>query len=187
MNFDAFTFGVTPDGVKSKDEIRILICYFLKCAGREIPKEDLLGLCFKNGFSNYFEAVAAISDLIENSNIAESAEGLLSLEKGGFIIADTLSSKLPLTVRERAMSAAVRLIARLRSQSENEVTIERNAFGYLVSCTVKEQGQVLMSTQISVADKEQAELAKERFLNDTTEIFDNIIKKVMQGDNTIEG
>lgn len=55
MKFDAFTGGVEPGGLRSKDEIRILICYLLTSVGAPLAKNDLIQIITENGLANYLK------------------------------------------------------------------------------------------------------------------------------------
>lgn len=175
MNFDAFTSGVTPDGLKTQDEIRILICYLLKSTNSLIDRGFLVEICFENGFANYFETNEAITSLINNNNVTASEDGFLTLTDAGMLIADTFYSKLPITVRERAMNASLKLIARRKTEQENEVTIEKNKLGYLITCKIIDQDTTLLNFSITAADEKQAKTIKSKFLDDPTGIYSAIV------------
>ena len=69
MQNDAFTAGVEPGGLQSKDEIRILLCYLLTSVGVPLHKEAILQSVQANGLANYFEVTDALEALCENGNL----------------------------------------------------------------------------------------------------------------------
>lgn len=69
MEFDAFNGGVEPGGLRSKDEIRILICYLLASVGDPLSREDIISIVRDNGLANYFETVDAISEMAKKGLI----------------------------------------------------------------------------------------------------------------------
>ena len=58
MSFDTFDEGINPGGMRSKNEIRILICYLIKSVKAPVSKELILESLQKDGLANYFEASA---------------------------------------------------------------------------------------------------------------------------------
>ena len=42
MEYDAFTGGVAPGGLRSKSDIRILICYMLKSVNAPLSGDDII-------------------------------------------------------------------------------------------------------------------------------------------------
>lgn len=179
MELDAFTGGVTPDGLKSKNDIRILICYLLKGAGRPISREALANMCFEHGFANYFETSEAISDLIECGSIIKNESDEISIGEGGIIAADTLYSKLPITVRERAMSAALKLLARKKIERENEVSIQKRDNGYYVECRTMDGENTMMCIGLATSDEEQARTIRDRFLDVPSKVYTGLINMML--------
>ena len=49
MAYDAFTGGVEPGGLRSKDEIRILLCYLLASVPAPFPGMIFSPSCRKTG------------------------------------------------------------------------------------------------------------------------------------------
>ena len=52
MEFDAFTGGVEPGGLRTKNQIRILICYLLSSVDAPLSRQDIIGIMQDNGLSN---------------------------------------------------------------------------------------------------------------------------------------
>ena len=44
MEFDAFTGGVEPGGLRTKNQIRILICYLLSSVDAPLSRQDIIGI-----------------------------------------------------------------------------------------------------------------------------------------------
>lgn len=179
MELDAFTGGVTPDGLKNKNDIRILICYLLKGVKEPISREAIVNMCFEHGFANYFETIEALTDLIECGSIIKNENDEVIIGEGGIIAADTLYSKLPITVRERAMSAALKLIARKKIERENEVTIQKRDNGYYVECRTKDGDGSMMCIGLATSDEEQARTIRDRFLDNPSRIYTGLINMML--------
>lgn len=63
MEYDAFTGGVAPGGLRSKSDIRILICYMLKSVNAPLSGDDIIKVLQEKSLANYFEASDALSAL----------------------------------------------------------------------------------------------------------------------------
>ena len=103
MEFDAFTGGVEPGGLRTKNQIRILICYLLSSVDAPLSRQDIIGIMQDNGLANYFEVTDALAELLGNGNITADEEhpDLLSATRQARMIAKQLDAAVPLSVRER--------------------------------------------------------------------------------------
>ena len=54
MAYDAFTAGVEPGGLRTRDEIRIQLCYLLTSVNAPLSREDNLQSVQGLGLANYF-------------------------------------------------------------------------------------------------------------------------------------
>ena len=71
MAFDTFDEGIIPGGMRSKYEIRILICYLLNSIKEPVSKEIIVDSICEESLANYFETSSCFDDLIEKGNIIE--------------------------------------------------------------------------------------------------------------------
>jgi hypothetical protein len=97
MNFDALTGGVEPGGLRTKSDIRILICYLLTSIKAPLAKDDLISIAVDNGLANYFELVGAISEMAEKGIITISGDNgeFCSATDTAFMISKQLDAELP--------------------------------------------------------------------------------------------
>lgn len=175
MNHDAFSAGVEPGGLYSSQEIKILICYMLAGVDEPLPRQSVLEIIAAGGMANFFEAGAAIDELIRLHNLTEGEDGRLYLTEDGRQAASTLSGMIPFTLRERSVQAALKLLTRMRREKENRVKVKKLEHGRLVTCEIQDAGQPLLSFSLRVADDLQAGLIRERFLEDPTLIYSSLI------------
>lgn len=185
MNHDAFSAGVEPGGLYSSQEIKILICYMLAGVGEPLPRHCVLEILSGNGMANFFEAGAAVDELIRVRHLQEDDQGLLHLTSEGRQAADTLVGMIPYTLRERSVKAAVQLLTRKRRERENQVDIRKHDTGCTVTCTIKDVDEPLMSLSLRVADDMQANLIKEQFLEDPTLLYRSLLA-ILTGDASRE-
>ncbi len=166
MDYDAFTEGIEPGGLRSRSEIGILICYMLDYIGKPFPQADLIEIFQEYGLANYFETVNALSELIRNENVAvtDESQGTLVLTQNGHLISAQLHENLSLTTRQKATAAAAKLIKRRKVERENPVTIMREKDGgYQITLRITDGLRDLMSLTLFVPDIKEANSVKERF------------------------
>ena len=175
MIHDAFSAGVEPGGLYSGDEIKVLICYLLMHVSEPLNRDIVSDVVGGGGMANYFETGAGLEELIALHNVEEEEDGTLRLTATGRQAAEALTARIPLSLRERSVSNAHRLLARRRRERENPVTIERYAEGCMVTCTINDAGMPLMSLKLWVADNAQAKLVKERFIDAPSAVYKMVL------------
>lgn len=175
MNHDTFSAGVEPGGLHTLNEIKLLICYMLIGAGEPMPRTDVLDIVCADGMANFFDTSAAIDELVELGNLREGEDGTLSVTEKGAHATDTLVDLLPYTLRERSVQAALRLLSRRRNERENQVDIQKTDSGYTVTCSVGGGENPLLSFRLLVGDDRQAELVREKFLQDPLLLYQSLI------------
>ncbi|MBE6754702.1 MAG: DUF4364 family protein [Ruminococcaceae bacterium] len=183
MENNALTAGVSPDGLKNRTGIRILICWLLCNSSELLTADDVTDLICGNRLANYFEVCDAIAQLVEGGNIDKDPAGLL-LPNDDTRLAASLIGDLPLTVREKSAAALESFIRRRISMRENRVVIEPLEIGCRVSCTIMNGSEELMSVSMYVPSKQYAERIRDRFFDDTEQMYRQIFAQ-LTGDNSL--
>ena len=75
MAFDTFDEGISPGGMRSKSEIKTLICYLYNSVKESMDKDLIVQAILKQGLANYFETSSAFDDLVNNGNLIKSDDG----------------------------------------------------------------------------------------------------------------
>ena len=166
MEHDAFTGGVGPGGLWNQNDIRILVCYLLSSVGAPLAKGDMARILQQKGLANYFEVGDALAALARLGHIRLEEGGACILEDTGREIASTLADTLPLSVRDKAVEAALALLADAKAQRENRVDIEDTGNGCRVTCHISGGELDLMAISLYVPDRAQAELVRTNFHKD---------------------
>ena len=179
MAGNAFTAGVKPGGLNSSTEIRILLCYLIKNAASPLTGEELEAALLNEALVNYFEFAACLSDLCEQGLVEKREDGYHILPKGREV-ADTLHDDVPLTVRECASRAVVRAQLFARKSAQHKVRLEEAPNGYLVHCSIEEEGAPLFCLTVAMPDKFSAKLARERFIAHGDELYELLIGRLTQ-------
>lgn len=171
----AFDAGVEPGGLHTAHEIKLLIGYLLSGVGQPMPRSDVLDVICGGGMANFFDTSAALDEMVEQGNLTEQDDGTLLLTSMGSSATETLADRLPYTLRERSVAAALRLLSRRRNEQDNRVTVTPADNGFVVTCTVGTQQPPLLSFSLLVADEYQAELVRENFLRDPLLLYQSTI------------
>ena len=168
MAFDTFDEGISLGGMRSKTEIRTLICYLFKSVGVPMTKDAVVNALMEKGLANYFETSASFDDLLKNGNIelVDAEQKRYFNTDNGNMIAVQLEDTLAPTVKERAIECALALLKQERVESENKVTIEKNDNGYTVTFRISGGDMELLSFSLYVPDKQQARILRKNFYKD---------------------
>lgn len=168
MAFDTFDEGINLGGMRSKTEIRTLICYMFRSVGSPMRKDTVINALMEKGLANYFETSSSFDDLLRNGNIelVDAEKKLYSNTDNGNMIADRLEDTLAATVKERATECALSLLRQERVENENKVTITKQDNGYNVTCRISGGDMELLSFTLYVPDIAQARLIRKNFYKD---------------------
>lgn len=182
MEYDAFTGGVAPGGLRSKSDIRILICYMLKSVNAPLSGDDIIKVLQEKSLANYFEASDALSALVSLGNVTREEDNTYVLTKRGKSVADDLEQLIPSSVRDKAVAAATALLASAKVERENVATIVRTENGYNVTCHISGGEMELMSLTVYVPDLYQAREVKKNFHRDPQRVY-NLMLAALTGDD----
>ncbi len=175
MAFDTFDEGIVPGGMRSKNEIRTLICYLFNSVKENMDKDLIVQAILKQGLANYFETSSAFDDLIVNGNLAESecVNGVMTykLTDNGKMIANQLETTLAYTVKEKAYACAVKLLAEKKTERENSVEINKTDNGFNVFCRISGGENDLLSFTLYAPSFEQAMLMKKNFYDNPSTVY----------------
>lgn len=186
MAFDTFDEGVSYGGVRSKNEIRTLICYLYNSINQPMDKNTVVEAIQEKGLANYFETTSCFDDLIKHKNIetVDEKNGMYFLTDNGKMVAEQLDFTLATSVKEKAYTCAIELLKQKRIEKENAVTISKIEKGYNVNCKISGGDVDLISLDIYAPDKNQAKIIKKYFHKDP-ETFYNIIMGSLTGNKEI--
>lgn len=182
MEFDAFTGGIEPGGLRNRAEIGILICYMLDSIGKPFLQEDLVEIIQENGLANYFETTSAVSELIKCKNLVytDDTQTMLQITENGKLISRQLNTNLSLSVRQKAANATLRFIEKRKTETENPVTIHKaEGGGYQVTFRVTDGMRDLMSLTLFVPDLSEANAVKRSFHKNPQRLYSIVLAGVI--------
>ena len=178
MERDAVSAGVSEiGGLFSSAEVRILICYLLSAITSPVPGRNLADLLHYEGIANCFEVNDSIASLYKNGflKLIDEKEDTYEITPKGREIAETLKTSLPITVKNRAYKAAIKMVSRYYHAKETDIKISREDGRTFITCTALDGMKPFMSVKLMVTDEEQALFIKDKFIDDPSTIYSKII------------
>ena len=187
MAFDTFDEGINLGGMRSKNEIKTLICYLYNSVKENIDKGIIIQAILKQGLANYFETSSAFDDLVMNGNLipADDEHKTYSLTEKGAEIAKQLDSTVAYTIKEKAYACAVKLLAEKKKEIENRVNIFKNDNGFTVECSVSGGDKDLMKLNIYAPEMEQALILKKNFLDNPNKAYKVMLALLTKDKETV--
>lgn len=174
-DYDAFTAGIQPGGLRNTAQIKILIGFIVKNLECRVERNKLLQVLSIHGIANYFEISQALDEMIESGNLRCDENKKLSITDKGRIAVSELEGEIPRSVRERALSDVLRRCTIERRESETKIEVEQLEKGANVSFTVSSGSDVLMRLTVFAADDFQVEKIRNNFLKDPVSLYAGIV------------
>ena len=177
-HYDALTGGIVLGGMRTKGDIRVLLCYILKSLDAPFSKSGLNEVLQTTSLANFFEVNDALSALLEAGLIVSEkreSDEYFTLTDAGRDVADRLDTYLPKDVRKTAVACAMSLLAKERAARGADARIIRLEKGYHVQLTVRERDTVMMQTLLYAADSIQANAIADAFMNDPAGLYRGVI------------
>lgn len=169
MAFDTFDEGIAPGGLRSKNEIKILICYLFDAVNDKMSQSLVVEAIRADELANFFEIVVAFEELVKDGNLVKSDivdnEQTFVLSDNGRVIAQQLETALAHSVKQKSYDCALRLLSERKTARENFVDIQKCDNGFEVVCRVSGGEIDLLSFTLYAPNYEQAEVIKRNFLS----------------------
>lgn len=165
MAFDTFDEGISLGGMRSKTEIRTLICYLFDKVNVSMKKETVINALQQKGLANYFESSSCFDDLYKNGNLelVDEINKLYFITESGRLISRQLEDTLAYTIKEKACECTLSLLEKERIEKENVVTIAKTDNGYNVNCSISGGEMDLLTFSVYVPDINQARIVRKNF------------------------
>ena len=175
---EAFTAGVKPGGLTNDTGIRILLCYLIQSAA-PLTRDAMQGALLEEQLVNYFEFVSALDELENQQLIQPTDQGYIITEKGA-VVARTLADDLPRSVRESAIRAVIRIQSWVHKAAQNKARVEPDGDQWRVVCTIEDMGRDSFQLQLSLPDRMTAEMVKNRFIAQGSEVYSQLLNLLTQ-------
>ncbi|MBQ7744386.1 MAG: DUF4364 family protein [Ruminococcus sp.] len=179
MLFNTFDEGIAPGGLRSKYEIKTLICYLYYSVKENMSRDLVIEAIREDELANFFEVSAAFDELVSDKSLVEAdsvdGEQTYTLSENGRMIAMQLDSTVAYSVKDKALKCAIKLLADKKTARENFVDIEKTENGFNVKCTVSGGDVDLLSFTLYAPDIDQAEIIKKSFLSYPSTVYKSML------------
>ncbi len=184
MEYEAFSGGVEPGGLRTTYEINILICYLLKTVDARFTKAQLAEILQRDGLVNYFELANSLNELVRLEQVtlskSYSGEEVYGVTELGAQACAAIERTVAVSVRDKAVKAALRLMKKVERQRKNKADIVQTSDGYLVNMRILDYGSDLMELKLFLPDAGQAALVKRQFLNDPQLLYKGVLSLLVR-------
>lgn len=162
--------------IRTKDEIKFLILTCMTYLPFPVSYDSIVDICTwcDDGFG-YFELTEAFSELCETGHIqttVEDSHERYSITEKGEETARIFSTRLPYTVRESAELSALRVIRKIRRDTQiTTETEQRGEKDYVVTLSMQD----VFSVQMNVVSPSQASLLEQSFKKHAESIYQDVL------------
>ena len=176
---DFFTQGIEPGGLTSGQETRILVCHLLNSVKKPLSPTQINSIVQQDGLVNYFELSSCIAQLIRSGHIVpqytKDGEDFYTVTELGIETAKTFERSVPRCVRDKAVKAAIKLLARIDRDRTAKTNITPCGEGFNIELRMVDVDSDLMRLSVFLPEKNQAESVRREFLNDPALIYKGVL------------
>lgn len=184
MEYEAFSGGVEPGGLRTTYEINILVCYLLKTVDAQFSKAQMSEVLQRDGLVNYFELANSLNELVRLGQVTvsknEVGEDCYGVTELGAQACAAIERTVSVSVRDKAVKAALRLMKKTERERKNKAEISKVDDGYIVSMRILDYGSDLMELKLFLPDANQASLVKRQFLNDPQLLYKGVLSLLVR-------
>lgn len=168
-----------PDlgGLYNKNDVKLLILYLLKNNSKPLTSTNICDILLRYGLADYFVIAEGTEELIETC-LAERIDDYLYITGNGEKTIEELSKTLPLSVREKAMGSALETLSVIKNESQLLTNITKTETGYIVKCTILDEGTEMLNVSLFVGNEFQAQIIQRNFLKNPEAIYKGIITEL---------
>ena len=178
----SFDEGVALGGLRSKEEIKILISYVLKKIDQPVLRERICDFLIEDRIANYFEINQAISEMIEDEallcRLDENGSETVTLMGKAYFRIDEVDNLIPKSIRHKALAAATRILNREKIEKSSNVSVEKVKDGFLVSFGIDDEGETLFRMSVFVTDELQVETVKKNWFDKAAAIYSSVMSEL---------
>jgi len=170
--------------IREKSEVKFLILFVMSFLPIAVTESSLLDICLIDGGFGYFEFAEAFRELIGTGHVSEIADGKSHLyvitEKGRYA-AKVFEHDLPSPVREKAQSAAVRVVREIKRNAAISTSVDKHSDNnYTVNLSMRDSGDTVLSLSLMVVTPQQGAMLERNFRKYAEKIYNEIITSLLK-------
>lgn len=178
-DFDALTAGIEPGGLRSKADINTIICYMVAKSKVRLTQNAVCETLVEGAIANYFEIMDAFSRIFRDKIITEDEDGFLVPSARCTDLIEYVEKDLPYTIREKSIKMSAKIAAKEIYTKENKVEIEEAESGFDITLHISDIDYDFMVIKLNVPSIEEAEIIKDKFLDDPAKIYNSLINALL--------
>ncbi len=176
----------TPqNGMSNPTDVKIFILFLLDNINYPLDYATIHDICIQNGYVGGFDFAACFSQLKELGHVLEDeAEGEIYyvISSTGKMVAAELQSNILLSIREKSLKSAMRLLSFKKRQAKLASSVEKREDGkYNLHCEITEPGGNILKIDLCVASRMQAEDMQKKFDKEPESVYRRLLS-VLSGD-----
>lgn len=164
--------------LSSAHDVKISICYLLSKLNRPVTEQQLYEIALNSEVINYFFYTEAMSDLLKNGSVSKrSINGTeyIILEEKGQLGSECFNEFIAFHFRKKILRSAFSFFAKLKRESEADISIMETTNGCELLCTIKDTSFDLMRIALYAPDTEQAAVIKDKILLNPAGFYNKVI------------
>lgn len=166
--------------LSEKNDIKIFILYLLRHIGYPLQFSDINDIVVQDEYVNYFDFADCFAELLETGNIEEIRQDngveLYAITAQGCEVAENLESNILLTIRERSLKNALRLLSFKKRGAEIKCVCDDRGDGACdMTCLIKEHKEEILRIQIKLDSKEEYEKMKQNFCEKPEVVYRGVL------------
>ena len=178
-----------PGFIREEKDVMYLILYALHFFPFAISESDLMDVVLIDDGFGYFEFRSAFLHLQERKYVASVTDGgeqLYILTPDGGKAIEILASSLPLSVRDMAERAALRVIAKIRRNASIKASHRQNEDGtFTVQLKICDKQSDQLSVEVLAMTRRQCELLEDNFRRRAETLYHELLL-LLSGSGTVE-
>ena len=178
-----------PGFIREEKDVMYLILYALGFFPFAISESDLMDVVLIDDGFGYFEFRAAFLHLQERKFVAaveDQGEQLYIMTPEGAKAIEILASSLPMSVRDKAERAALRVIAKIRRDASVRASHRQNPDGtYTVQLKICDQQADQLNVEVLAMTRRQCELLEDNFRRRAESLYHELLL-LLSGGGTVE-
>ncbi len=191
--------------LKDENEIKIFILYLLDKIGYPLDYPSIGAIMLQDGIVNFFDFAQCffalvdaghIREVISNGRAAKILQNAAELEddpdleddpvlyevtETGRHVAEALSDKLMVAVREKSFRSAMRHLDFDKKGAYVNQSYKKDGEGFLVTCSIKDKSGVLMDLTVRADSEYQLQRMLQNY-SDRPEVIFRGVLALLQGD-----
>lgn len=176
----------TPqNGMSNQTDVKIFILFLLDNINYPLDYSTIHDICIQNGYVGGFDFAACFSQLKELGHIledGEEGETYYVISPTGKMVAAELQSNLLLSIREKSLKSAIRLLSfKKRGASATSSIKQREDGKYTLYCSITEPGGNVLQIELCMSSRLHAEDMQKKFDKDPESVYRRLLS-VLSGD-----